>query len=57
MDDPDPHRTETQRQWADWAAHGHRKLYQPRSILWFGGIFVTLFSAGLLIVLWLAHRL
>jgi hypothetical protein len=47
-------RTETQQEWDDWAAHGYRKLYQPRSMLWFGGIFVVLFAAGLLLVFWLA---
>ena len=46
--------TEAQKQWADWAAHGYRKLYQPRSVLWFGGVFVLLFSIGLLVVFWLA---
>jgi hypothetical protein len=56
MDDPDEDafRTETQRQWADWAAHGYRKLYQPRSMLWFGGIFFAIFSVGLIVLFWLA---
>jgi hypothetical protein len=31
MDDLDPHRTETQKEWKDWADHGYRKMYQPRS--------------------------
>jgi len=43
-------RTESQKEWANWAAHGYRKLYQPRSVLWFGGIFCTLFIALLLLV-------
>jgi len=47
-------RTESQREWADWAAHGYRKLYQPRSMLVFGGVFFVLFGAGLVIVVWLA---
>ena len=48
-------RTEAQKEWADWAAHGYRKLYQPRSMLWFGGIFfLALFAVGLLVVFWLA---
>jgi len=47
-------RTEAQKEWADWAAQGYRKLYQPRSMLWFGGIFLALFAVGLLVVLWLA---
>ena len=54
MDEPDTDRTETQREWAEWAAHGYRKLYQPRSVLLWGGVFLVLFSAGLLIVVWLA---
>jgi hypothetical protein len=47
-------RTDTQKEWADWVAHGYRKLYQPRSMLWFGGVFFVLFSVGLLVVFWLA---
>jgi hypothetical protein len=47
-------RTEAQKEWADWAAHGYRKPYQPRSMLWFGGIFVALFAAGLMTIFWLA---
>ena len=53
MDDEDV-RTESQKEWANWSAHGYRKLYQPRSVLWFGGIFFTLFAAGLAAVFWLA---
>ena len=49
MDDEDV-RTESQKEWANWAAHGYRKLYQPRSMLWFGGIFFGLFTVGLLVV-------
>ena len=48
--DDDDVRTESQREWANWAAHGYRKRYQPRSMLWFGGIFCTLFSALLLVI-------
>jgi hypothetical protein len=54
VDDEDDVRTESQKEWANWAAHGYRKLYQPRSMLWFGGIFCTLFIAGLLAIVWLA---
>ena len=43
VDDLDPYRTESQKEWKAWADHGYRKLYQPRSMLWFGGIFFTLF--------------
>ena len=49
MDDDDV-RTESQKEWANWSAHGYRKLYQPRSVLWFGGIFCVLFIAFLLVV-------
>ena len=48
--DEDDVRTESQKEWANWAAHGYRKLYQPRSMLWFGGIFCTLFIALLLLI-------
>jgi hypothetical protein len=47
-------KTDTQKEWADWSAHGYRKLYQPRSILWWGGVFFALFIAGLVTVFWLA---
>jgi hypothetical protein len=50
MDDLDLYRTESQTQWKAWADHGYRKLYQPRSMLWFGGIFFTLFAAGLVVI-------
>ena len=52
MDDDDV-RTESQKEWANWAAHGYRKRYQPRSVLWFGSIFFTLFIAFLLTIFWL----
>jgi hypothetical protein len=49
VDDEDV-RTESQKEWANWAAHGYRKRYQPRSVLWFGGIFTTLLIVFLLLV-------
>jgi hypothetical protein len=49
VDDRDV-RTESQKEWANWAAHGYRKLYQPRSMLWLGGIFTALLVASLLLV-------
>jgi hypothetical protein len=52
--DPDLERTDTQREWAAWAAHGYRKLYQPRSALLAGGIFLVLLGAALVTVVWLA---
>ena len=48
--DEDDVRTESQKEWANWAAHGYRKLYQPRSMLWFGGIFTALLVGFLLLV-------
>ena len=51
--DPDHYRTETQKAWADWAAHGYRKLYQPRSIRRFGLVFTVLLSLLILSVFWL----
>jgi hypothetical protein len=54
MDDLDPYRTEPQKQWKAWADHGYRKLYQPRSMLWFGGVFFTLFAVGLVVIFLLA---
>jgi hypothetical protein len=54
VDDLDPYRTESQKEWKRWADHGYRKLYQPRSMLWFGGIFFTLFGVGLAVLFWLA---
>ena len=52
--DGDRYGTDGQREWADWSAHGYRKLYQPRSMLWFGGIFFALFIVGLGTLFWLA---
>jgi hypothetical protein len=52
-DDLDRYRTDAQKEWADWAAHGYRKQYQPRSVLLFGGIFFTLFAIGLGTLFWL----
>lgn len=56
MDDLDPYRTESQKQWKAWADHGYRKRYQPRSMLRLGGILVTLLAAVLAVVFWLAAR-
>jgi len=53
-DDLDDVRTESQKEWADWAAHGYRKRYQPRSVMWLGLLFCTAFLAFLLTVFWLA---
>ena len=53
-DELDDVRTESQQEWSRWAAHGYRKRDQPRSVLWFGGIFCALFIAFLLTVFWLA---
>ena len=48
--DDDDLRTESQKEWANWSAHGYRKLYQPRSMLWISGIFCTLLVALLLVI-------
>jgi hypothetical protein len=50
----DDYRTETQREWANWAAHGYRKLYQPRSVRRFGLVFSVVLAVLLLTVLWFA---
>jgi hypothetical protein len=55
-EDLDRYRTETQKEWADWAAHGYRKLYQPRSIRRFGLVFMVLLSLLILSVFWLGSR-
>jgi hypothetical protein len=53
MDDGDPS-TEAQKEWADWAAHGYRKLYQPRSVRRFGLAFSLVLAGLLLTIFWLA---
>jgi hypothetical protein len=52
-EDLDRYRTETQKEWAAWAAHGYRKLYQPRSIQRFGLVFTVLLSLLIVTVFWL----
>lgn len=52
----DDRRTESQREWAAWAAHGYKKLYQPKSMLRFGAVFTVVFSAVLLTIFWLASH-
>jgi hypothetical protein len=52
----DDYRTETQKEWANWAAHGYRKLYQPRSVRRFGVVFSLLLGAVLLTVFWLSFH-
>ena len=53
MDDGDP-RSEAQKEWANWAAHGYRKLYQPRSVRRFGLVFSLVLAGLLLTIFWLA---
>jgi hypothetical protein len=53
VDDGDP-RTEAQKEWANWAAHGYRKLYQPRSVRRFGLVFSLVLAGLLLTIFWLA---
>jgi hypothetical protein len=52
----DDYGTETQKEWANWAAHGYRKLYQPRSVRRFGVVFSLLLGAVLLTVFWLSFH-
>jgi hypothetical protein len=47
-------RTESQREWANWGAHGYRKLYQPRSVRRFGLVFTVVLAAVLFAVFWFA---
>ena len=51
--DEDP-RTDAQKERANWAAHGYRKLYQPRSVRRFGLVFSLLLAGLLLTIFWLA---
>ena len=39
--------TDAQGQWRDWPARGYRKLDQPTSMLWLGGVFLAIAIAGL----------
>jgi hypothetical protein len=43
-------RTESQKEWANWSAYGYTKRSQPRSVLWFGGVFTALLVVFLLLV-------
>ena len=52
----DDYRTESQKEWANWAAHGYRKLYQPRSVRRLGVVFSLLFGAFLLAVFWFSFH-
>lgn len=53
-DDDYAAKTDAQKEWSDWSAHGYRKLYQPRSMLWFGGILALVLVVVLVAVFWLA---
>jgi len=52
----DDRRTESQREWANWAAHGYRKQYQPRSVLRIGLVWSVLLATLLLAVFWFAFH-
>lgn len=54
IEDEDRYRTDAQKEWARWAAHGYAKRWQPRSILWFGAVFTVVMIAALFTVFWLA---
>ena len=47
-------RTESQKEWAAWAAHGYRKMYMPRSMRLFGLGAFLLVALMLLAVVWFA---
>lgn len=47
-------RTDAQKEWAAWAAHGYRKLYQPRSILRLSAALAAVLGGGLFLVFYLA---
>ena len=47
-------RTESQKEWAAWAAHGYRKMYMPRSMRLFGLSVFLLVALMLLAVVWFA---
>jgi hypothetical protein len=53
VSDPDL-RTENQKEWATWAAHGYSKRYQPRQMLWIGGAIVIVFLVGFFAIFTLA---
>ena len=50
----DLERTEEQQEWPDWAAHGYRKRFMPRSMRIFGFWFFLLFALLLVAVIWFA---
>ena len=52
----DDYRTQSQKEWANWAAHGYRKRYQPRSVLRVGFVFTILLCTLLLTVFWFAFH-
>ena len=54
--DADDLRTESEREWANWSAHGYRKMYQPKSVLRanFAGVVILLAVIGGL--LWIAEH-
>ena len=54
--DDDQDLTESQKEWAEWVAHGYRKLSQPRSIRRFGLLFSLGMATLLLTVFWVAAR-
>ena len=55
-DDDDRYRTETQKEWADWSAHGYRKLYMPQSVRRIFFVCTLAFVLMLLVVFWLAAQ-
>ena len=45
--------TDSQKEWADWAASGYAKRYQPRSMLRLGFVLTTVLAVGLFVIFWL----
>jgi hypothetical protein len=55
-DDDNRCRTESQKEWADWSAHGYRKLYMPQSVRRIFFVCTLILVVLLLVVFWLAAQ-
>lgn len=54
--DRDDLKTESQREWANWSAHGYRKMYQPRSVLRANLVAVVILLVVIGGLLWMAEH-